>query len=180
MKILKSLFLIGILFFFISAIYNFISGNKAPIFGHVIGYFRPVLNGYKVVNLEKVEHHKVAFKDLPEEVKKTLMDYKEDVNRPVSEKKFDYTSPYINLGTNYNLYYERSNFVYSNYHLFYLYGANYRAVFINHSYYINVTNYGSLIFYNDNIYIYNDKSGRFFTDENAIYSIVGFSKLIDL
>ena|GEM_PF-4776759 len=180
-KKLKILLLI-IIVLFVSIIYNLISGNKVPITGHAIALIRPIINNYKVIDLKNVikKQDKVSFKELPENIKNSLKDYKEDVNRPVSKKKFDYKIPYINLGTDNNLNYEKSNFIYSDYILFYTYGKDYQAVYINHSYYIDITEYGNPIFYKDIMYVYCDESGRLFTDENAIYSVVNLTKLIEM
>tara|TARA_R110000850_G_scaffold254614_1_gene380190 strand:- start:76820 stop:77380 length:561 start_codon:yes stop_codon:yes gene_type:complete len=180
-KKLKVLLLI-IIVLFASIIYNIVSGNRVPVAGHAIAFFRPIFNNYKIIDLNEVikTQDKVTFKELPDKVKNSLMDYREDINRPVSKKKFDYTIPFINLGTAYNLNYEQSNFIYSDYYLFYIYGQDYQAILINHKYYINITKYGNPIFYNDNIYIYSDESGRAFTDQDAVYCIVDLDELINI
>lgn len=164
-----------------SFFYNFISGNRVPVVGHFIDFIRPALNNYKVVDLKSVvnNQNELFFGELPEKVKNTLIDYKEDVNRPDSEKKYDYSIPYINLSDKYNLSFEKSNYIYSDYFLFYTYGANYRAIFINDLYYLNISNFYTPVFYDDYIYICDNDFWDSTTNDSKKYYVISIKELMN-
>ena len=161
-------------FVFFTVIYNFFTGNPAPIIGWTIKTSRQILNNEKVIRLKNGDKHKLSHEKVPNKVILKYEDWNND--RPYLDSGIEgmYTvnenSKYrdlliLNLTTS-KIEQKEIRFHQVGYpHFdFYVYGADYQSALIDNKYRIILSyidySQSMPILYDDKIHLFKDKDNN--------------------